>query len=430
MEEATTVSPFPGPPPASTGLSPPGLSPRRQQLRSAAAARPAAARDPAARRRLAADEEWPTPDNYVAANRLAPPCLRRDRCCAHGCERCGGCQWLGRLGLRLFARRRAIVMPCTAFITFALMMLLILPLLGLSDDDVFLESLRWGAGTAHWDLVVPAAWSDQYSLGLTGVVMASRRAGRLGFTRYDTAACQDVFGDACGACASAGGAACALLVASIVLAGLCMYADLQRSFHCYDLNWLKAVALLLHAVGGVVLTVLPLVLFSRGCYDQLPIHAVDKTRDVGLEFVWEKSFSYYLLIALIVLRPLPAFLHLLTPTPEWASGRKGTVGWFAGRLLNRGRTEDPSSGDDAEDPEQPRGPGPEHWHNVCAHASDPQPAQGPGRPPPSLLQPLACCLDEAEAATEPVVGTALREGLSGGGAVVTGEPVLPARPPQ
>eukprot|EP00667_Euglena_gracilis_P009088 EG_transcript_9219 len=260
----------------------------------------------------------PTPQNYVADNPTAPPCLRKNPRWAQRFERNAAFRTVGRWGPKWADRQRSLLLGTASALTFLLVGLMVVPLInGSPSSPSTLLAFYFAKGTANWELIIPSNWPVLFFLGVTGVTNETRK-GALYYVDYATPTCEDVFGEACGECSSAGVEVQVAMIMSLVTVFPALLLDLHRIFQYFDLNLSKALAVLFHLLLGVPLAVWAFVAFFMGCVGKVPSDVLHQEKGVGIHFEWENGTLFYTMLVLAIVRPVPGVLHLLVPTPSWA----------------------------------------------------------------------------------------------------------------
>eukprot|EP00667_Euglena_gracilis_P005313 EG_transcript_5351 len=265
----------------------------------------------------------PTPDNYLAENPTVPPFIKHNKRRAAHFERNAFCRYVGGTGIYFAHKHRTWFMGCSAFISFTCLLMMIVPLLSTIQTPDVMKIFCLADGEAHWTLIIPVDWTERMYLGLGGMVNQTQK-GATYYVPYNSKNCKEVFGTACTNCQGASTTVIALLAVAIATVIPAMCLDIHRVFVFFDYNLSKIMALTLHLVFGVIFTVLAYMTFLQKCFMAMPSYTVHQgygRRYVGINLVWELSAVSFVMLILLILRPIPGILHLITPTPSWANNK-------------------------------------------------------------------------------------------------------------
>jgi hypothetical protein len=264
----------------------------------------------------------PTPENYVMDNPTALPCMRKNEKCARCCEHNRFCRCCGSIpfvrGIQLMGMKwRTFCMIVAAILTFCVLAGHVLVMMSANQSAGAAATFGLAKGKAGWDLVIPSDWCDKFYIGIGGFGNETRNGNTQYYTKYTSNNCNDVFGsDACEACDSAGAWVYTYMILGLITVLPCFCTDLHRIFQYYDMNCSKCIAVCFHSLG-IVCCVVPFLDWPKNCYDKLPLSGTHAFHQVDLEFFWEQAFSSWVLLGLVIIRPIPLALHLFVPTPDW-----------------------------------------------------------------------------------------------------------------
>eukprot|EP00668_Euglena_longa_P020536 GGOE01025544.1.p1 GENE.GGOE01025544.1~~GGOE01025544.1.p1 ORF type:complete len:511 (+),score=67.81 GGOE01025544.1:45-1577(+) len=372
----------------------------------------------------------PTPDNYLAENPTVPPFIKHNKRRATQFERNALCRYVGGTGIYFAHKHRSWCMGCSAFISFVCLILMIVPLLSTvkSPPDIT-KAFCLANGEAHWTLIIPVDWTERIYLGLGGMVNQTQK-GSTYYVPYTSKECTEVFGTTCSNCQDASLTVVVLLAIAIATVVPAMCLDVHRLFVFFDYNLSKVLALILHLVFGVICTVLAYITFLNKCFMAMPSYTVHQgtgRRPVGINLVWQLSATSMIMLILLILRPIPGILHLITPTPSWANNK----GIKAARNKKKDKVDMLDPFDDLANGLMPGGNEEVVFTDVTKPSNNAEPAYAiPIRTQSEFVEATPARpitdkdADTVSEATEPVYG----EMVSNFGAAPTMVPTLIARP--
>lgn len=218
-------------------------------------------------------------------------------CFRNGCEKRGCCVNLGKIGLKVFPKHRAVIMFIAAAFSFLAFILCIASACSLSYSNSQVKNTNWTYGKSD---------ESEFFVGLYEIIV-NAKGSKERELKWSDGDCPNSY---CEECQDACNSTISSVIISLITCIPTIQTDLQRSTIKGDLNCQKIMGMFTGIVGTIS-TLVALSAYADGCYRNLPDYDEDDN-----QIKWQLGPGFSCLLVATLLKPIDFFIHLLMPVEK------------------------------------------------------------------------------------------------------------------